>query len=333
MNNDYSLNYNHYIIMPEQPEVARITDQLEFYLINKKVLSITPLRGKFIEEFEKYDNEEDEEFEEITDKQRFLKDLPLKISDVFYRGKLIFIMFEKKGKKWMMVNSLRMTGSWRLDRDKYSCLKFDLEEKKENGPFDITEIYYTDVRTLGVFELIDDEDRFENRINDFNLSFMGRYTITYDQFEKNVKKCKNSFLVKSLDDQRSICSGIGNYLMSEILYDAKLHPLIKCNQLTNKNIKTLYNSCASIIKKSYENGGVSVSDYVDLYGEKGKHQDILKVYDPKKKKKTDPHGNKIILEKGKHGRTLYYIPGLQRLPTDTDPKEEDDELEIIINDE
>ncbi len=326
--------------MPEQPEVAQTVDQLYFLLINKIVLSIKGLRGKFLEigETEQKENiNSDSEDEEQKTTSNFLQNLPLEITDIFYRGKLVF--FEFKGpnsKKWWIVNSFRMTGGWRTDKDKYSCVEFTLEPKTENGVFDIDKVYYTDKRMLGTMEFIDESENIEKRINDFNYGFLGRYIITLEDFKKNIKKSKTKGLASAIMDQRSICSGIGNYLLSEIFYDCKMYPHIKCNKLTNKNIIDLYNSSVSIITASYENGGVSVEDFADIYGKKGKHQDLLKVY----RKKIDPYGNKVVSEKCNHGRKIFYVPGLQ-LPEkvslrindsdeDTDTDNEDSDEDVII---
>ena len=42
------------------------------------------------------------------------------------------------------------------------------------------------------------------------------------------------YLVKVLMDQQALVSGIGNYLVAEILYDAKLNPHRELDKLSNK---------------------------------------------------------------------------------------------------
>lgn len=342
--------------MPEQPEVAQTVDQLHFLLINKVVTSIIGLKGKFLDIGKKTKivteklrlNDSDENSEEDSDTERevdiheeidvlsykFIEDLPLIITDIFYRGKVVFFVFEnkEKTKKWWMINSFRMTGGWKVEKDNYSCVKIEMKPEKRNGVFDITSIYYTDIRRFGTMDFTNDPAEAEKKINDFNYGFLGKYVITFENFKKNIKKCGKKGLASCLMNQRSICSGIGNYLLSEIFYDCAMYPHIKCNELDDTKIKKLYKSCKSVILNSYEIGGVSVKDFTDIYGNKGEYQDNLKVY----MKKEDPYGNRVIKEKCNHGRNIFYVPGLQlsnKISQKIKEEDEDEEVEITFDDE
>ena len=47
-------------------------------------------------------------------------------------------------------------------------------------------------------------------------------------------------------------SGIGNYLRSDILYDANISPLKKLDKLTNKEIQNLFKSIVKIMNWNYK---------------------------------------------------------------------------------
>lgn len=287
--------------MPEGPEVLTIVDQLDFYLVEKVLVKAEFLNGK-------YEDNRPEGFD------KFISSLPLKIGRVFCKGKLIVFELEnREGDKWCIFNSLRMTGTWGFHaNESHGRFKMSFEPREQNGIFDIDEIYYIDVRGFGTFDFIHEKDEIDRRIDNLANGFIGlqEYLIDYKTFYNNIKNGKKSSLTTKLTDQKSICSGIGNYLLSEIMYDSRLHPSVKCNELTDANIETLFEKCSRLITLSYQLGGLSIRDYVDISGTKGKFGEMIKVYG--KKGKTDPHGNKIVNTKRGNGQTIWYVPGLQR---------------------
>ncbi len=274
------------------------------------------LNGKIIESA-KFSN-----FKVPIEFDDFELNFPLKINKVWNKGKLIIFEFSKidsnKTTFWML-NSLRMTGKWliNISKEKKSHIKFQFEfkEKEDNGIFDIKNITYLDVRGFGTFEFFDNVIDVYEKINKIERSFLigglspeNIKIITEEYFIDKVKNCKGILLTK-LMDQKSICSGIGNYLISEIFYKSRLYSKIKCDELTTIEIKTLYNNIKNIILKSYECGGLSMKDYTDVFGIKGKYEKHLKVYGMKNKK--DKNGYNIIGDKI-NGRTFWFVPFLQQ---------------------
>ena len=61
-----------------------------------------------------------------------------------------------------------------------------------------------------------------------------------------------------------------------------------------------------IIRKSYELGGLSVKDFLDIEGKEGKSYKLIKVYCMDK-----VDGKKIKKEKTKDGRTTHWVPEVQ----------------------
>ncbi len=165
---------------------------------------------------------------------------------------------------------------------------------------------------MGTFDFICKELDKNIRLNELADGFIGldEYIIDYETFYTNVKNSKKASFTTKLTDQKSICSGIGNYLLSEIMYESGLYPAIKCHELTDKDIENVFQNCAKIIKKSYEMGGMSMRDYVDVHGVEGKFETELQVYG--KKNENDPYGNKVHSMKRGTGQTIWYVPGLQK---------------------
>jgi endonuclease-8 len=58
---------------------------------------------------------------------------------------------------------------------------------------------------------------------------------------------------------QAFLAGNGNYLRSEILHDARLHPLRKPAQLTRGEIGRLARSTLALSRRSYETGGITLA--------------------------------------------------------------------------
>ena len=92
-------------------------------------------------------------------------------------------------------------------------------------------------------------------------------------------------------------SGIGNYLRSEILYDAKINPFITIGKLNSNKIKDLFKSIVKISKKSFNSQNVILKDeknYTDEFE--------FKVYQQDKTPKGEKVYRKVI-----KGRSVFYV--------------------------
>ena len=117
---------------------------------------------------------------------------------------------------------------------------------------------------------------------------------------------KNIIICDFLKEQKYF-SGIGNYLLSEILYGAEIKPDRKLQDLSDKEIETLLKISVQKIKESHQHGGLTIRSYWDLYGNRGTFP--IKVY----RKTVDPLGNKVIADNkiAKDKRTVHWVPQIQ----------------------
>jgi formamidopyrimidine-DNA glycosylase len=111
-----------------------------------------------------------------------------------------------------------------------------------------------------------------------------------------------------LMDQRRI-AGIGNIYACEILHQARLDPWRKANSLSRDEWVAVGATAQEILHKAIANRGTSISDWRDLFGKKGKHQDRLLVYG-REDKGCRSCGGKIQRRK-LNGRGTYFCPGCQ----------------------
>jgi endonuclease VIII len=91
-------------------------------------------------------------------------------------------------------------------------------------------------------------------------------------------------------------SGVGNYVRSEVLYEAKISPFRHIKDLTQLEKKDIFKHLNKVLHKAYQ-----------LLLKKQQHYP-LKVY----RQKITPKGEKVISERLEKNRNIYYVPEVQK---------------------
>ncbi|HOK35209.1 MAG TPA: DNA-formamidopyrimidine glycosylase [Candidatus Pacearchaeota archaeon] len=99
---------------------------------------------------------------------------------------------------------------------------------------------------------------------------------TFEKFKEVIQKTQGK--IKQVLMDQTIIAGIGNIYSDEILWEAKINPFKKVNQLNDKELKRIYQAMKKILKKAVEAGGESISDFRRISGEKGGFDPLRKVY-------------------------------------------------------
>lgn len=265
---------------PEGPEVALFADRLNEELRGEMIVDVD-LIGKYQDGHDAPNN-----FPDLN------RSLPSIVEEVTYKGKLIIFVLENG---YYLYSSLGMTGHWGKKISKHTHIVITTEKEEQ--------YCFTDSRRFGRF-LVEKDTILRDILAP---SILGKYTLTKEKFVKRIndiitKDPKNrKWVEKVLIDQKILCSGIGNYLLSEIMYAAKIR---KDSKLTDiEDWGKVYDVILELMEMSYKYGGASVNSYKMFDEKKGTFQDFMKVYGKKK----DPDGNKVLKTKGKHGRTLWYV--------------------------
>lgn len=118
-------------------------------------------------------------------------------------------------------------------------------------------------------------------------------------FAKNGGKKLHDLLL----EQKAI-SGIGNYLKSDICYEARVLPDRRVSSLSQWEVEALRVAAHRIIRESYSYGGLTIKSYWSPDGSAGRYP--ARVYN----RKVDNYGQRIVYEK-MGGRGTYYVPGYQ----------------------
>lgn len=269
--------------MPEGPEVRRLAENLNDVLSGKYLLSFLK------EEFSHFRN-----LESIP--------VPNRLHGVTSRGKKIIFEFENG----FLLSSLGLEGGWYLsEREKRkSSTLFDSVWAEETGSGALVirhVLCYDDTRHFGWLEFFSTKEEMEERcdvgLDLLDLALQG--ALDYEQWKKALLRGRKSPICTILMEQKYVAS-IGNYLRSDILYDAEIDPLKITGELTESELKRLFTSSEKLVVKSYRQGGAKGS-YTDLYGTCGGYECL--VYG----KKTSPCGRMVRTFKDKNGRTVWTV--------------------------
>jgi len=101
--------------------------------------------------------------------------------------------------------------------------------------------------------------------------------LSLKKFKEALRKKPNGKIKQVLMDQ-NIIAGIGNIYSDEILWCAGIQPLRKVSDIKESEFGKIYKKMLLILKKAISLGGDSMSDYRNIYGEKGRYQDHHRAY-------------------------------------------------------
>ena len=270
--------------MPELPEVETTVNSLNI-LKNKKVINL----------------------DIHTKKLRY--PIPLnalkkitncKIINLRRIAKYVIIDFEKSNS---VIIHLGMSGRLKILKNKTIITKHDHIAFKFTGN---RKLIFNDPRKFGFIDIVK-SDKINNikYIKRLGLDALDdRLSIDYLYFKFH----KSEVLVKQLLLNQYIVAGIGNIYASEILFDARISPLIKGKYLNKYQIGTIILSTKKILKKAIRFGGSTINDYVSPDGTLGNFQNNFKVYGKEGRIIRGHKIKKIVL----YGRSTFFCPGIQK---------------------
>jgi len=296
--------------MPELPEVTTIVSDL-----NQLV------RGKVIKEVS-------------GDTPKLIK--PLSFVEFGKRVKgLIFLRFERRGKyvigylgkKVDDYNSSTQVLVWHMRMTGHLLFRDEKKENKEVAELfndsrnqfirfsilftDNTHLDFSDMRKFGTLHLFVAEE-LESCKGVALLGPDALLTKWKPEKLKNVLTKRKLVLKQALLDQ-SVIAGIGNIYADEILWTAKLHPLLKTSELSTKEVAVLLKAIRVVLKKAIVERGSSVDDYRDAFGRKGKYANFHRVY--RRTNKPCFRCGKKIVRITVNGRGTHFCPVCQKLKT------------------
>ncbi|HVS58380.1 MAG TPA: bifunctional DNA-formamidopyrimidine glycosylase/DNA-(apurinic or apyrimidinic site) lyase [Candidatus Saccharimonadales bacterium] len=133
---------------------------------------------------------------------------------------------------------------------------------------------------------------------------------TWDVLKERLARRKNTSIKAAILDQ-SVVAGIGNIYADESLWGAKIHSATRVANLTDKNIRDLYNSMQEILQIAIAKGGSTDHTYVDAEGNKGSYLDFARVF--RREGQACPRCGTIIEKIRVAGRGTHICPHCQKI--------------------
>lgn len=303
--------------MPEGPEIIITTQYLKTKLKKKKIESVEIVGGRYLHQ--------------VLKGIDLTRNVPLTIEDIDSKGKFMWMtMKDSAGNDLYMLNTFGMSGRWSFGDDPNARLKMIVKSNTtQNKTYTL---YYVDQRNYGTIEFTTYYSDLQKKINKLAPDVL-KTNMTDAELITMIKKYiktskKNKNLVKVLMDQSAIVSGIGNYLVAEILYDAKLNPHKNLNELSDTSLHALAHSIRKITKYSYYDNTTGYmkhfkifmkthADRIDSGSFPNYHSDIkfdlkdgfkFRVY----QQKLDPNGYVVIHDEIVKGRTIHWVKEVQK---------------------
>lgn len=185
------------------------------------------------------------------------------------RGKNILISLS--GNKTLLIH-MKMTGSLFYGKDqgvKFKHFTLSLSDGKK--------LILSDLRKFAKI-LVWSTDNLDELpdLNKIGPDAMAK-DLPLKKFKEALRKRPNGKIKQVLMDQ-NIIAGIGNIYSDEILWCSGVHPLRRISEVKESEFGKIYKNMRLILKKAISLGGDSMSDYRNIYGEKGNYQDHHKVY-------------------------------------------------------
>jgi len=288
-------------MMPEGPEVKTIANALKLNVVGKSLTDITFNSGRYV------NHGPPKNFEE------FKASFPATVSEWCCKGKFQYfklsVAHPEHRSCWI---TLGMSGRFIFappdaTPHKHARATFHLVNEKTGSPADLV---FVDTRNFGTIHFTLEEALLQAKLKTLGPSIL-ESELTPEMFLEicNTKKNPTINICKFLMNQKKI-SGVGNYILSEALYKARINPYSAVGELTTTELFLLLEEIQSTASQSLaaqghtrEKGG----SFRSVSGYKGTFE--LVCYG----RKICPAGYPITREtNGPHKRSLWWVPELQQ---------------------
>ncbi|MBI2860492.1 MAG: bifunctional DNA-formamidopyrimidine glycosylase/DNA-(apurinic or apyrimidinic site) lyase [Chloroflexi bacterium] len=221
--------------MPELPEVETIKNELEPFVVGRKITGVKLLWPGMVSR-----PSPDEFVSRLRSRN---------IAGISRRGKYLILGLSGGD---ALVMHLRMTGTLLVNPNSsppsaYTRAVFHLD--------DGTEVYFQDLRKLGKLWLVEDARAVVGKLGPEPLD---------DAFTPDVlKQLLNARTapIKAILVDQSVIAGIGNMYADEALFEARIHPLRPAGSLNQEEMERLHRAIRRILLAAIGDKGASVLNY------------------------------------------------------------------------
>lgn len=295
--------------MPELPEVETVKRGLARLIVGKVIASV--------------DSDWQKSFpNSLDDVSVFM--INAKIMDIARRAKVLIIKLDSK---YSLVIHLKMTGQivYRGQTENFGAghpnesLVGRLPDKSTRVSIRFTDdssLYFNDQRKFGWMRLIP-------TVEVMNLDFFKKVgpeplsqEFNWEKLKERLLKRQNSAIKAALLDQ-TVIAGIGNIYADESLWGSEIHPATLVRQLTDSQIRRLYEELVFVLELSIEKGGSTDKNYVNAEGKRGSYLTFARVF--RREGQSCPRCNTIIIKTRLAGRGTHLCPHCQKAKKPIEP--------------
>lgn len=297
----HQMEYNR--SMPELPEVETIRAGLQNNIVGLQIDDIEVLNHtSFLDP------------PELIDAQA----IGARVTKLDRRGKVLILALDSG---YSLLFHLKMTGQMVLikgDGKRYAgghptkSMAEALPDRSTKVIFRLSDgstLYFNDQRIFGWIKLVTHGEVLLDRL----IARLGPEPLTeafeLGGFTKVIQRHPRSPIKAVILDQSTV-AGVGNIYADESLHLAKINPATLSGQLTNPQIKRLYEAIKTILALGVEYGGTSFSNYVNALGGKGNYFDQARVF--RRQGLACPVCSSIIIKTRVAGRGTHYCPKCQK---------------------
>lgn len=186
--------------------------------------------------------------------------LAFTLERVSHRGKKIWL----RGSGGVLLEvSLGMTGRFSLVPTDHDRVTFAAGDDT---------FYYSDIRKFGTIKIIK-----------YDVTSIVMPSVSGKEWKKPEwvlaqLQSKGGTVKQALTDQHRAVSGIGNYLVNEVLYQAKVHPSTPVEVLDVQTTDLLLRTARKLVRQSVSLGGCTLRDFRDTLGRPGQFQTRLQIH-------------------------------------------------------
>lgn len=293
--------------MPELPEVETIRLGLEKYLVGHTIVSVDVGLRKIV----------------TGDTKQIFGS---KVKAVRRAGKGLIIDLDND---YSMAVHIKLTGQLiyrgsrvpRVSRVSLKKIGRDLPNKWTYVIFKLDRdslLYYNDVRQFGWIKILptSEVDKLpffrelgpEPPVVPLRGTMKGQAPLTLEKFKEIVGRSSTK-IKPFLMDQKKI-GGVGNIYANEALFFAGIDPRRTAKQLSNEEMKKLYDAIIQVLKKGLKYHGATELNFVDALGQEGEYQQHFLVYS--QEGEPCPKKNGIIKKIKLGGRGTYFCEKCQK---------------------
>lgn len=176
-----------------------------------------------------------------------------------------------------------MAGHWSAENESNAHVKMTFRNHENRK----VTLYWVNER-FGEFSIYNHEETLKF-YNGLAKDFIGHDPLSEEEWMETISKFGSRKKIRAtFFDQRELCSGIGNYLIAEIFYKARLHPEARFSKLSKEELVQLFHISREMLQGHYERKLEKV------------------IY----KKEKDPEGRSIKSETI-GSRTMHWVPEVQ----------------------